>query len=76
VLLSAELSASSKRYDDAANTRAMAGYAIVNLYAEWAAGHGVTLFVRGDNVLDRDYELAADYSTGGAQVFAGLRWAM
>ncbi|MBK6805601.1 MAG: TonB-dependent receptor [Betaproteobacteria bacterium] len=76
VLLSAELSASSKRYDDAANTRAMAGYAIVNLYAEWAAGRGVTLFVRGDNVLDRDYELAADYSTGGAQVFAGLRWAM
>ena len=76
VLLSAELTASSKRYDDAANTRAMAGYAIVNLYAEWAAGRGVTLFVRGDNVLDRDYELAADYSTGGAQVFAGLRWAM
>jgi len=76
VLLSAELSASSKRYDDAANTRAMAGYAIVNLYAEWATGHGVTLFVRGDNVLDRDYELAADYATGGAQVFAGVRWAM
>ena len=76
VLVSAELSASSKRYDDAANTRAMAGYAIVNLYAEWAAGRGVTLFVRGDNVLDRDYELAADYSTGGAQVFAGVRWTM
>ena len=58
------------------SARALAGYAIVNLYAEWAAGRGVTLFVRGDNVLDRDYELAADYSTGGAQVFAGLRWAM
>ena len=76
VLLSAEVSASSKRYDDAANTRVMAGYAVVNLYAEWAAGRGVTLFVRGDNVLGRDYELAADYATGGAQVFAGLRWAM
>ena len=76
VLLSAELSASSKRYDDAANTRAMAGYGIVNLTAEWTAGRGITLFLRGDNVLDRDYELAADYSTGGAQVFAGVRWAM
>ena len=76
VLLLAEVSASSKRYDDAANTRVMAGYAVVNLYAEWAAGRGVTLFVRGDNVLGRDYELAADYATGGAQVFGGLRWAM
>ena len=75
-LFLAEVSASSKRYDDAANTRVMAGYAVVNLYAEWAAGRGVTLFVRGDNVLGRDYELAADYATGGAQVFGGVRWAM
>jgi vitamin B12 transporter len=74
--LGAELVASSRRYDDAANTRAMAGYAIVNLTAEWAVGRGVTLFARGDNVLDRDYELAAGYSTGGAQLFAGVRWAM
>jgi len=71
-----ELVASSRRYDDAANTRAMAGYAIVNLTAEWPVGKGVTLFARGDNVLDRDYELAAGYSTGGAQVFAGVRWAL
>ena len=76
VALSAQVVASSKRYDDAANTRAMAGYAIVNLSADWTVGRGVTLFVRGENVLDRDYELAADYATGGAQVQAGLRWAL
>ena len=75
-LVGAEVVASSERYDDAANTRRMGGYAVVNLYGEWSAGRGVTLFVRGENVLDRDYELAADYSTGGAQWFAGLRWAM
>ncbi|MEO8486810.1 MAG: TonB-dependent receptor [Betaproteobacteria bacterium] len=72
----AEVVASSKRYDDAANTRRMGGYAIVNLVVEWKAAPGVTLFARGDNVLDRDYELAADYATGGAQVFAGVRWAL
>jgi vitamin B12 transporter len=72
----AEVVASSERYDDAANTRRMGGYAIVNLVAEWKAGRGMTLFVRGDNVLDKDYELAADFSTGGAQVFAGVRWAL
>ena len=76
VLLVAEVVASSKRYDDAANTRKMGGYAVVNLVAEWKAGKAVTLFVRGDNVLDKDYELAAGYSTGGAQAFAGVRWAL
>ena len=74
--LTAEIVASSARYDDAANTRTMGGYAIVNVAAEWRVGKGVTLTLRGDNVLDKDYELAAGYATGGAQVFAGLRWAM
>ena len=74
--LGVELVAASKRYDDAANTREMAGYAVVNLVAEWTPGHGVTLFVRADNVFDRDYEVAAGYATGGAQVFGGVRWAM
>ena len=76
VLLVAEVVASSKRYDDAANTRKMGGYAVVNLVAEWKVGKGVTLYVRGDNVLDKDYELAAGYATGGAQAFAGVRWAL
>jgi outer membrane cobalamin receptor len=30
--------------------------------------------VRADNVFNVDYQLAADYSTGGATVTAGLRW--
>ena len=76
VLLVAEVVASSKRFDDAANTRKMGGYALVNLVAEWNVVKGVTLFVRGDNVLDKDYELASGYGTGGAQAFAGVRWAL
>ncbi|MFO1284115.1 MAG: TonB-dependent receptor [Burkholderiales bacterium] len=72
----AELVASSYRYDDAANTRRMGGYGVLNLSAEWNGDRGVTLFVRAENVFDRDYEIAAGYSTGGAQVTAGVRWAM
>ena len=74
VRLTAEWVGSSERYDDAENLRRLGGYGIVNLAAEWAFAHGVTLFIRGDNVLDRNYELAADYATGGARVFAGARW--
>jgi vitamin B12 transporter len=72
--LGVELVASGRRYDDPANRVPLAGYAIVNLTAEWPLRNNVTVFVRGDNVLDRDYQLASGYGTGGAQFFVGLRW--
>jgi vitamin B12 transporter len=74
--LYAELVASSERFDDAENTRRLGGYGIFNVALEWALDRRTTLFVRADNVFDRDYELAADFSTGGAKVFGGVRWAM
>ncbi len=76
VQLGAEFVASSLRYDDAANLRRMGGYGILNLTAQWAMARGLSLFVRADNVFDKNYELAADFSTGGAQVFAGVRWTL
>ena len=72
--LTAEWVGSSARYDDAENLRRLGGYGIVNVAVEWPLEHGVTLFVRGDNLLDKNYELSADYATGGARVFAGARW--
>jgi len=72
----AEVVASSARYDDAENLRRLGGYAIVNLALEWALDTKTTLFVRGENVFDHDYALAADFATGGARVFAGFRWSM
>ena len=74
VEVGAELLAASRRYDDAENTRAMGGYGVVNLTAEWPLSPTLVAFVRADNVFDRHYELAADFSTGGARVFGGLRW--
>ena len=70
----AEVVASSARFDDAENQRRMGGYCIVNLAVEWPVDSRTTLFVRADNVLDRNYELAADFATGGARVMAGARW--
>jgi len=74
VQLGLEFVASSLRYDNTANTVKMGGYGIVNLTAEWVVVKGTTLFARGNNVFDKNYQLAADYSTGGATVFAGVRW--
>ena len=72
--IGAELIASSQRFDDAANTRRMGAYAIANLTADYALGRGWTLFARLDNAFDKRYELAADYNTAGANVFAGIRY--
>jgi vitamin B12 transporter len=69
-----ETVASSERFDDAENTRRLGGYAIVNLVAEWTMTPRTVFFVRADNVFDRHYELAADFATGGARVFGGVRW--
>ncbi len=72
--LGVEFVASSRRYDDAADVRALGGYGIVDLTLEWPFAKGWSLLVRGDNVFNRNYQLAADYSTGGATVYAAIRW--
>lgn len=72
--ITAELVGSSERFDDAANQRRLGGYGLVNLAVEWTLDRRTVLFVRADNVLDHRYELAADFATGGARVFGGVRW--
>jgi len=74
VRIGAEVIASSYRYDDAANTKRLGGYGILNLTAEWDVARNWSLFLRGNNVFDNGYQLAADFSTGGATVFGGVRW--
>ncbi len=70
----AQLTASSARYDDAANTRRMGGYAIVNLNAEYQMAPHWALFAVAGNVFDKHYELAADFNTIAANLFAGVRY--
>jgi len=74
VQLGLEFIASSLRYDDAANTVKMGGYGIVNLTAEWPFARGWSLLMRGNNVFNKNYQLAADFATGGATVYGSLRW--
>jgi vitamin B12 transporter len=66
--------ASSERFDDAANTRKMGGYALTNLTVEYGFAKAWTLFARVNNLFDKNYELAADYNTPRVNVFAGVRF--
>ncbi len=72
--LGLEFIASSLRYDEASNQRVLGGYGVVNLTFEWPLVKGLSLLLRADNVFNKNYQLAADYSTGGATAYAGIRW--
>ncbi|OJX31570.1 MAG: TonB-dependent receptor [Burkholderiales bacterium 68-12] len=73
--LGAEVQASGRRFDTAANTTVLGGYALVNLYASTRLARDYTLLARIDNLGDKDYELARTYATPGRTFYVGLKWA-
>jgi vitamin B12 transporter len=72
--LGAEWVASSQRYDDAANTKPMGGYGLTNLTAAWHFAPAWQVLLRANNVGNKQYELAQDYGTPGANVFVAVQY--
>jgi vitamin B12 transporter len=70
----AEWRVSGYRYDNAANTKRLGGYGVVNLTANRSIAKNWTVFARLDNVADKDYELAQTYAIPGRTFFMGVRW--
>lgn len=79
-----EVIASSVRYNDADSKFPLAGYAIVNLTADYKINQDWTLQGRLNNALDKEYALASTasifgptapaYNTPGSNLFVNLRW--
>ena len=79
----AEGIASSKRYNDVANTAPIAGYTIFNLTTDYQINQEWKAQARLNNVFDKDYALAYDgnpknggfvYDTPGSSLFVSVRW--
>ena len=70
----AELNAVGARYEDAANTKIMGGYALTNLAASWQLEKDWQVITRVNNVFDRHYEQARGYGTLGRNALISLRW--
>jgi vitamin B12 transporter len=51
-------------------------YATVNLAGDYDLGHGLTLFARVDNLLDRRYEEPVGFDKPGIGAYGGLRVAL
>jgi vitamin B12 transporter len=72
---SATLNAAGARYDDAANSVRLGGYATTDLRFEYAFDADWTLQARATNVFDRHYETVAWYNQPGREFGLSLRYA-
>jgi len=70
----ADVQWSARRFDDAANTKLLGGYALWNLSASKALARDWKLLARLDNAFDKHYETAATYATEGRRFFVSLQW--
>jgi vitamin B12 transporter len=75
-VVGSELQLSSMRYDNAANTKELSAYGLLNLYAQTKIGKDLTMLMRLDNANDAQYQLADGYATAGRSWYAGLKWAL
>lgn len=72
--LGGSLLANGHAYDDTANTRRLAGYALVDLRLAYRISRTLTAKLKLHNVLDRHYETVYGYHTAGASAYLTLAW--
>jgi vitamin B12 transporter len=48
-------------------------YAVLDMSARWNLTPAVEIFLRGDNILDQQYEEVAGFATSDAAIYAGIR---
>jgi vitamin B12 transporter len=64
----------SGRWDDAANTKRLPGYGVINLSAKHALDNDVELRFRIDNVADRLVQEVHGLASPGRRLHASVRW--
>ena len=65
---------SGERFDDAANTRRLGGYGLVNLNAQYKINRELKLQFNIDNAFDRAYSTAYGYTSTPRTALVSLRW--
>ena len=62
------------RFDDTANTRALAAYTVIDLHATWQFAPTLSVQAKLNNLTDRPYETTYGYNQPGRAVYVTLRW--
>jgi vitamin B12 transporter len=53
--------------------RTLSSYSIVNMSSSFRVSKGITLFARGENLFDENYEEIGSYGTPGFSIYGGMR---
>ncbi|MGH8845972.1 MAG: TonB-dependent receptor domain-containing protein [Polaromonas sp.] len=72
--LGASLLAVSDRFDNAANTTRLGGFATTDLYANYAVSKDWSVQARLNNLADKQYETARGFNQPGRAVYVTLRY--
>lgn len=72
--LGAAVQASGQRFDNAANTRPLAGYALVSLDAGYKLSRELAVQLNLDNAFNRAYQTAGGYASTPRTALVTLRW--
>ncbi|KVW95447.1 TonB-dependent vitamin B12 receptor [Thiobacillus denitrificans] len=72
--LGATLRGEGERFDNESNTRRMAGYALLDLRAEYRLAAAWSLGARLENLFDVDYETAFGYNQPGRGAYLTVRY--
>ena len=62
------------RFDNAANTKPLAAYALVNAVTSYQINSDYKAFLRFNNLADKKYQQISGYATPGRNLFIGLNW--
>ena len=73
-VLGAGVQASGSRFDNAANTRRLGGYGLVNLNAQYKLSRNLKLQLNLDNAFDRENTTAYGYASAPRTALVSLRW--
>jgi vitamin B12 transporter len=69
-----ELNAEGRRFDDMGHTRHLGGYGLLNGWLHYTLNPQWRIELRGNNLLDRQYETAWGFPAAPASVFVALRY--
>ncbi len=63
-----------QRFEDVANSRSLAPYSTLDLFADWQVAKDWSLQAKLNNLTDRQYETAYGYNQPGRAFYLTLRW--
>lgn len=72
--LGAQVQATGRRFDDAANSKKLGGYAWYSLDATRKVNANLTVLFKVSNLSNHAYQTALNYNTEPRTVFVGMRW--